>query len=67
VVLISKVEKDGDPRLEEEAKRLHLDVAGYIPYDDNISQRDREGEPTYNLPESSPAVRGMKTILDALL
>jgi len=26
-VLISKVEKDGDLRLEEEAKRLHLEVA----------------------------------------
>lgn len=67
VVLISKVEKDGDPRLEVEAKRLHLEVAGYIPYDENISQRDREGKATYNLPESSPAVRGMKTILDALI
>ena len=67
VVLISKVEKDGDPRLEVEAKRLHLEVAGYIPYDENISQRDREGKATYDLPESSPAVRGMKTILDALI
>lgn len=67
VVLISKIENVGGPRLEEEAQRLHLEVAGYIPYDENISRRDREGKATYDLPESSPAVREMKTILDALI
>jgi len=66
-VLISKIEKDGDSCLEEEAKRIHLEIAGYIPYDENIFQRDSEGKATYNLPESSPAAREMKAILDALL
>ena len=67
VVLISKVENEIATRLQKEASLLHLEVAGYIPYDENICQRDRDGKATYNLTESSPAARGMKIILDTLL
>ncbi|MCX8012477.1 MAG: carbon monoxide dehydrogenase, partial [Desulfobacterota bacterium] len=67
-LLVSKVNGNFlDPFLSKEADRLNLEVAGFIPFDENIAQSDVEGKATYNLPESSPAVREITTILDCLL
>ena len=66
-VVISKIHDGLDPTLKAEADRLHLKIAGYIPYDETIVRADQEGNPTYNLTLSSPAVRSMEAILDGLL
>jgi CO dehydrogenase maturation factor len=66
-VLVSQVRGEIDPAFEQEARRLHVDVAGLIPFDENIASLDMEGKPTYNLPESSPAVRVLGEVLERLL
>ncbi len=66
-VLVSQVRGDIDPAYKEEAARLRVEVAGFIPFDEHIASLDREGKPTYNLPGSSPAVREMEQVLDHLL
>ena len=53
--------------LEKEAKRLQMEITGSIPFDENIAHLDLEGKPTYNLPESSPAVRELGSVFDTLL
>ena len=66
-VLISQVRDGIDPALKEEAERLQLEITGSIPFDENIAQLDLKGKPTYNLPQSSPAVRKLGSVLDTLL
>lgn len=66
-VLVSQVQNGMDPSLQEEADRLKIQITGFVPFDTNIYQADLKGNSTYNLPESSPAVREMRKILEALL
>lgn len=67
MVLISRGEEEGDPYFAEEAKRLNLNIAGYVPYDEAITRRDREGKATYNLSETSHAAKAIETILETTL
>lgn len=67
-LLVSKVSENFlDQSLIKEADRLNLEIAGCVPFDENIVHLDVEGKPTYNLPESSPAVKEITIILDRLL
>jgi CO dehydrogenase maturation factor len=66
-VLVSQVRGDIDSAFEQEARRLHVDVAGFIPFDENVASLDMEGKPTYKLPESSPAVQALGEVLERLL
>ena len=66
-VLVSQVRGDVDPAFHEEAKRIDVEVAGFIPFDEQVASLDMGGKPTYNLPESSPAVQELVKILDRLL
>ena len=66
-VVVSKVQDGLDAGLKEEADRIQIGINGFIPFDENIAKLDREGKPTYNLPESSPAVREISKILDTLI
>ncbi|MCD6353322.1 MAG: AAA family ATPase [Proteobacteria bacterium] len=66
-VLLSQVKDGINPSLKKEADRLEIEIAGFVPFDENIFQSDLEGKPTYNLPESSPSVRELGKILDKTL
>jgi CO dehydrogenase maturation factor len=66
-VLVSQIRDGIGPALEKEAQRLQMEITGSIPFDENVAHLDLEGKPTYNLPESSPAVRELGSVLDTLL
>jgi len=66
-IIVSQVRREIEPVFSEEAKRLEVNLAGVVPFDERIAAFDREGRPTFNLPESSPAVQAMAEVLDNLL
>lgn len=66
-VVVSQVHDRVETAFAEEAKRLQIEVTGFVPFDRNVAVSDMEGKPTYNLPESSPAVNAIGKILDNLL
>jgi CO dehydrogenase maturation factor len=53
--------------LVEEAARLDLEISAFVPYDEAIFQADLAGTPTFDLPESSPAVQAVGKMLGPLL
>lgn len=66
-ILVSQVRGEIEPAFTEEAQRLHVQFAGSIPFDERIAAFDREGRPTFNLPEASPAVQAVAKVLHKLL
>jgi len=66
-VILSRVQDGIDPILKQESDRLQIKITGSIPFDENVYKFDLEGKPTYNLPDSSPAVRKMGMLLDTFL
>lgn len=67
IVLVSQIRDGMKTNLEKEAERLTIEIGGFIPFDENIFQADLAGKATYNLPESSPAVRSLEHLLDSLI
>jgi len=66
-VLISQVRGELEPAFKKEAERLGVEIAGFIPFDDSVAALDMEGKPTYDLPDSSPAVQELEKILEQSL
>jgi CO dehydrogenase maturation factor len=59
-VIVNQVEKKEDAQWEAWDKLLganDLIFLGVVPKDDRIYEFDKEGKPTFNLPETSPAVQ----------
>lgn len=67
VLVISRLQDAAVAGLVEEAARLGLEISAFVPYDEAIFQADLEGTPTSALPETSPAVQAVSTLLRALL
>lgn len=56
----------GAADLQENARKMGLDLLGLIPADDRVADFDRLGRPTVLLPEDSPSVLAVQKILSRL-
>jgi CO dehydrogenase maturation factor len=62
-VILNKVTPQNRERLNEYAQELGLEVAGMVPFDEEIAQFDLDGRPLIELPDTSPAVIEMENII----
>lgn len=62
-VIANKVTPENRGQIEEYTKKLNMDLAGIIPFDENIAKFDLEGRPLSELPEESAALHGVGEIV----
>ncbi|MDF1558149.1 MAG: AAA family ATPase [ANME-2 cluster archaeon] len=62
-VVLNKVTPQNRERLNEYAQELGLEVAGIVPFDEEIAQFDLDGRPLIELPDSSPAAVEVENII----
>ena len=55
--------KGSNDLVKEAARKLGLEVFGYIPEDENITEYDLVGKPIVDLPDTSPGVEAVREIL----
>lgn len=67
IVLISRARDGVNTKLSDEADRLRIQIGGCLPFDENVYQRDLEGKPTYDLPQSSPVAEALGKMMDTLI
>ncbi len=66
VLIINRVSGEEGDTLRELAGGLGLHCAGLVPQDEKIFEYDLQGRPLIELPDDSPALRSLFTILDGL-
>lgn len=66
VLIINRVMGEEGERLRDLAEQLGLHVAGLIPHDGTIFEYDLKGKPIFELPQESPALQSIYSILDGL-
>jgi len=66
-LVVNRTENGLSERSQTEIANQGLDLAGLIPQDPLVGEYDREGRPTYTLPEDSTALRATYDLLDKLL
>jgi CO dehydrogenase maturation factor len=54
---------DMEPMIKEEAAKIGVEYAGIIPLDENVMRFNLTAQPLLKLPEDSPALRQLKSIL----
>lgn len=52
-----------EPMVKDEASKIGVEYAGYLPHDDNVLKYNLEGRPLVELPPESPALTAAKNIL----
>jgi CO dehydrogenase maturation factor len=65
-VIINRVPESGGGELEGYAAKLGLNVAALVPQDGAIFDYDLHGKPIIELPEDSPALKAVFSVLDSL-
>jgi CO dehydrogenase nickel-insertion accessory protein CooC1 len=53
-----------DRRISEEVKKQNLEIGGILPTDEEVSQYDSEGKPTFQLPLESKPVQSARRMLE---
>jgi CO dehydrogenase maturation factor len=66
VLVINRVDNNGEKELKDLAEKAGLRVAGTVPRDDEITRIDLQGKPVFRLPESSEAVKALFNIFDRM-
>ncbi len=66
VLIINRVSGEEGDTLTKLADGLGLHCAGLIPQDEKIFEYDLQGRPLIELPDDSPALRSVFTLLDGL-
>jgi len=66
-VIINLVPGEIDPLLTAEMERLGITPAAIIPVDDELRKYDLAQKPLSGLPDTSPAVTALNTLMDTLL
>jgi len=64
VLVINRVQGELDQEILEELKRQNLQLAGFIPDDEQVYRYDLEGKPTFDLPVESMAVQAARRIFE---
>jgi len=67
VLIINRVSSGEGEGLKKLAEELGLDVAGLVPQDHGIFEYDLQGQAIVGLPQDSPAVAAVFSILDSLM
>lgn len=67
VLVVNRTENGLSERSQAEIAAQGLELAGLIPQDPLVAEYDREGRPTYNLPEDSVALQAVYAFLTKLL
>ena len=65
-LVISRVREGQEEQLRQAAEQAGLEVVGFIPEDENITQYDLAGKPLYNLEDNSPSVVAVREIAKKL-
>lgn len=66
-LIINRVPEGLEEATKAEIEKLGIELAGVIPHDPNVYQYDLEGKATFLLPDDSPAVMAVASILDKYL
>ena len=66
-IIINLVPGQIDPLLTREMERLGITPAAVIPVDEELKRYDLEQRPLFGLPDTSPAVTALNTLMDRLL
>lgn len=67
IYLVLTMAREGDEEaLKEEIGRAGLELAGSIPFDENVARFDLEGRPVYDLPADSPAWVAVRELADRI-
>lgn len=64
-LVVNRFESAGE-RIAAMAREAGLEVLGHVPEDSALAQYDSRGEPLTDLPETSPSVVAVRTILGAM-
>jgi CO dehydrogenase maturation factor len=67
VLVVNRVENGLSERGQAEIAAQGLELAGLIPQDPLVAEFDREGRPTYTLPEDSAALQAVHALVSKLL
>ncbi len=65
-LVISRVREGQKEQLRQAAEQAGLEVVGFIPEDENITQYDLAGKPIYDLEDNSPSVVAVREIAKKL-
>lgn len=65
-LILNKATREDAEALKDEIEKTGLTLAGLIPGDPRITEYDVKGKPLFDLPEDSPAIKGLYEILDSL-
>jgi CO dehydrogenase maturation factor len=66
-IIINMVPGEIDPLLCQEMDRLGITAAATIPVDEELRRFDLEQRPLFDMPDSSPAVAAVNSLMDRLL
>ena len=64
-LIVNRV-KDGEKSIESLTRETGIEVFGWIPEDNHISEWDLVGRPIINLPETSPSVLAVRKIMEKM-
>ena len=65
-LVINRVREGQEEQLRQAAEQAGLEVVGFIPEDENITQYDLAGKPLYDLEDNSPSVVAVTVIAKKL-
>lgn len=66
LIIINRISRHEGEELKNLAEQRGLHVAGFIPQDSILFNYDLQGKPIFQLPDESPAVMALFSILDSL-
>jgi len=62
-LIANRFKLEMEPKIREEAMKIGVELAGTVPYDENVFTYNMEGKPLTSLPNDNPAVASVKKIL----
>ena len=65
-LVVNRVMAGQEEQLRQAAERVGLEVVGFIPEDENITQHDLAGKPIFDLEDNSPSVMAVREIAKKL-
>lgn len=62
-LIANRFKPEMESKIKEDAKKIGVELAGIVPYDENVFNYNIEGKALTSLPNDNPAVASMKKIL----
>jgi len=62
-LIANRFKPEMEQKIKEDATKIGVELAGVVPYDDNVFNYNNEGKPLTSLPDNSQAVASVKKIL----